>query len=228
MMGWIILALLAGLAFGTLWFFVRPGKAGLQLLAAGILFACAGYAWQGHPDLVGQPHAPAEREAAAADSAFSAMRQEMLGRFDLADSWLTLSDSYLRAGDTQGAAHLLRSALRSHPNNAFLWIGYGNALVLHGNGLMSPAAEMAYRRAAALAPDHPAPRFFYGLSLAQGGHLDEAERIWRDLLATASPTAKWRAQVQAQIDLIERARAVAAMQRARMGEGTAPGGQVQR
>jgi cytochrome c-type biogenesis protein CcmH/NrfG len=227
-MGWIILALLAALAFGALWFFVRPGKAGVQLVAAAILFACAGYAWQGHPGLSGEPHRAAEREVAAGDSAFSAMRGEMLGRFDLADSWLTLSDSYLRAGDTQGAAELLHSALRGHPNNAFLWIGYGNALVLHGNGLMSPAAEMAYRRAAALAPNHPAPRFFYGLSLAQGGHLDEAERIWRDLLATSAPTAKWREQVQAQIDLIERARAVAAMQRAQTGEGAAPGGQVQR
>jgi cytochrome c-type biogenesis protein CcmH len=212
-MGWIILALLAALAFAGLWFFVRPGKAGLQLVGSAILFACAGYAWQGHPDLRGEPHRPAELQAAAGDSAFSAMRGEMLGRFDLADSWLTLSDSYLRAGDTQGAAELLHSALRGHPNNAFLWIGYGNALVLHGNGLMSPAAEMAYRRAAALAPNHPAPRFFYALSLAQGGHLDEAERIWRELLATSAPTAKWRAQVQAQIDLIERARAVAAMQR---------------
>jgi cytochrome c-type biogenesis protein CcmH/NrfG len=218
-MGWLILALLAALAFATLWYFVRPGKAGLQLVAAALLFACAGYAWQGHPGLAGEPHRPAERETAAADSAFSAMRGEMLGRFDVADSWLTLSDSYLRAGDTQGAAELLHSALHGHPNNAFLWIGYGNALVVHGNGLMSPAAEMAYRRAAALAPDHPAPRFFYGLSLAQGGHLDEAERVWRGLLASSAPTAKWRQQVQAQIDLIERARAVAAMQR---GEAPLP------
>lgn len=227
-MGWIILALLAALVFGALWFFVRPGKAGLQLVAAGILLACAGYAWQGHPGLAGQPHRPAEREAPAGDSAFSAMRGEMLGRFDLADSWLTMSDSYLRDGDTQSAAELLHSALLGHPNNAFLWIGYGNALVLHGNGLMSPAAEMAYRRAAALAPNHPGPRFFYGLSLAQGGHLDEAERVWRDLLASPAPAGKWRAQVQAQIDLIERARAVAAMQRGQVGEGNAPTGQVQR
>lgn len=227
MIGWIILLLLAVLAFGALWFFVRPGKAGLQLVGATILLACAGYAWQGHPGLGGEPHRPAEREAAARDSAFSAMRGEMLGRFDLADTWLTMSESYLRDGDTQGAAELLHSALRGHPKNASLWIGYGNALVLHGNGLMSPAAEMAYRRAAALAPNHPAPRFFYGLSLAQGGHLDEAERIWRDLLATSASTGKWRAQVQAQIDLIERARAIAAMQRGQMGEGMPRSGQVQ-
>jgi cytochrome c-type biogenesis protein CcmH/NrfG len=151
------------------------------------------------------------------------MRGAMLGRFDVADRWLTLSEAYLQDGDTKGAADLLRSALKQHPNNATLWIGYGNALVLHGNGLMSPAAEMAYARAAKLAPDHPAPRFFYGLSLAQGGRLDDAEKIWRDLLVSAPPSARWRAAVQQQIDLIERARAIAAMQRAQAAAGQGAG-----
>jgi cytochrome c-type biogenesis protein CcmH/NrfG len=222
-MGWAILLLLSGVALAALWLLTRPGRAGLQLIAAAILLACAGYAWQGHPGLAGEPRRPAEPQGAR-ESAFSAMRGDMLGRFDVADRWLTLSEAYARDGDTKGAADLLRAGLREHPQNATLWIGYGNALVLHGNGLMSPAAQMAYERAARLAPNHPAPRFFYGLSLAQGGRLEEAERVWRDLLASAPPTAKWREQVQSQIDLIERARAVAAQQR---GQGEQPMGQVQ-
>lgn len=214
-MGWVILLVLSALAFAALWRLTGPGKAALQLIAAAILFACAGYAWQGKPSLPGDPRRPAEREGTA-ESAFNTMRGDMLGRFDVADRWLTMSESYLREGDTRGGADILASALRQHPNNATLWIGYGNALVLHGNGLMSPAAELAYARAARLAPGHPAPRFFYGLSLAQGGRLDEAEKVWRQLLASASPSAKWRETVQQQIDLIERARAVAALQRAQM------------
>jgi cytochrome c-type biogenesis protein CcmH/NrfG len=222
--GWLILIVLASAAFAALWALARPARAGLQLIAAALLFACAGYAWQGHPGLAGSPRRAAE-ETRPADSAFSAMRGDMLGRFDVADRWLTLSEAYLREGDTKGAADLLRAAIRQHPNNASLWIGYANALVLHGNGLMGPAAEMAYRRAQALAPGHPAPRFFYGLSLAQGGRLDEAEKIWRNLLASSPAGGAWRGQVQAQIDLVERARAMAAMQRAQAagqaGQGTA-------
>lgn len=224
-MGWLVLLAFGAAAAAALWLLVRPGKAGLQLIAAAILLACAGYAWQGKPDLRGDPHRAAARQGAA-ESAFSAMRGEMLGRFDTADRWLTLSEPYLREGDTKGAADMLAAALRQHPDNAVLWIGYGNALVLHGNGLMSPAAEMAYQRAAALAPQHPAPRFFYGLSLAQGGRLEDAERVWRELLASGTPSAKWREQVQQQIDLVERARAISAMRQGR-GQGEAPGGQVQ-
>ena len=225
-MGWLILLVLALAAFAALWALARPGRAGLQLVAAALLFACAGYAWQGHPDLAGSPRHAAE-DRAPADSPFSAMRGEMLGRFDVADRWLTMSESYLREGDTKGAADLLRAAVGQHPNNAFLWLGYANALVLHGSGLMSPAAEMAYARAQALAPNHPAPRFFYGLSLAQSGHLDAAEKVWRDLLASGPPGGRWREQVEAQIALIERARTIAAMQRGQGEPQAAPQGQVQ-
>ena len=71
---------------------------------------------------------------------------------------------------------MIRAGLRSDPDNADLWVGLGNALVVHADGMMSPAAELAFQRAAQIAPDHPGPQFFYGLALAQGGKYDEAER----------------------------------------------------
>jgi cytochrome c-type biogenesis protein CcmH len=211
-MGWVIILLLAAAAFIALWRLGRLDRAGMQLLAAALLLALAGYSWQGRPGLAGSPHRPVERENVP-ESAFTAMRGQMLGRFDTADRWLTIADSYLRRGDTQSACELIAAALRAHPSNATLWVGYGNALVLHGGGLVTPAAELAFKRAARLAPDHPAPRFFYGLSLAQGGRLDEAERIWRALLATAPADASWRPQVEQQIQLVEQAKAMSAQPR---------------
>src|SRR3546814_18489206 len=77
----------------------------------------------------------------------------MLGEFDVAAHWLTIADSYHRRGDTLNAAGVIGSALREHPNNADLWVGLGNALVLHADGMMTPAAELAFQHAAALAPD---------------------------------------------------------------------------
>jgi cytochrome c-type biogenesis protein CcmH/NrfG len=207
MIGWLILALLALAAFAAVWRFGRLDAAGLQLLAAALLLAMAGYAWQGRPGLAGSPRAAPENEELP-DSAFAQMRGDMLGRFDTADRWLTIAEGYQRRGDTRGAASLIRSALRAHPDNAILWIGYGNALVIHAGGLITPAANLAFERAARLAPDHPAPRFFFGLALAQSGRLDEAERTWRDLLAGAPADAPWRPQVEEQLRQLEQARAM--------------------
>src|SRR3546814_4192640 len=105
------------------------------------------------------------------------------------------------------AAGVIGSALREHPNNADLWVGLGNALVLHADGLMTPAAELAFQRAAAIAPDHPGPKFFYGLALAQGGKFDEAEAIWRNVLATAPPDASWRPMIEERLAMLEQAKA---------------------
>lgn len=204
-MGWAIIALMALAVFGALWFFIGKDRGAMQFLGAALLVALAGYAWQGRPNLVGSPKAPPER-IAQNDSEFAQMREDMLGRFDQAAAWLTVAEGYQRRGDTQGGAEILQSALRQSPENADLWVGLGNALVVHNGGMMSPAAQLAFQRAQRLAPDHPGPRFFYGLALAQGGNFDEAERIWRALLAEAPAEAEYRQTIQERLDSLQQAR----------------------
>ena len=206
-MGWILLVLMAGLVFVALWRFGRFDRASLQFLGAALLIACAGYAWQGRPGLPGQPVPPPVLEKLP-ESAFAETRRDMLGDFDVASRWLTIADSYHRRGDTLNAAGVIKAALREHPENADLWVGLGNALVIHADGLMTPAAELAFQRAAAIAPDHPGPKFFYGLALAQGGKFDEAEAIWRNILATAPPGVSWRPMIEERLRLLDQARAM--------------------
>jgi cytochrome c-type biogenesis protein CcmH/NrfG len=206
-MGWFLMLLLALAAFAAIWRWGRLDAGGVQLLASALLLALAGYAWQGRPGLPGSPKRPPESQEVP-DSDFARMRQGMLGRFDSADRWLTIAEGFQRRGDTRGGAGLIRSALREHPDNAILWIGYGNALVVHSGGMVTPAAELAFERAIKLAPGHPAPRFFLGLTLAQSGRLDEADRVWRELLASAAPDAEWRAGLEAQLQQLEQARAM--------------------
>src|SRR3546814_10327093 len=38
--------------------------------------------------------------------------------------------------------------LESNPDNVDLWVAFGNALVAHGGGVMSPAAALAFDEAA--------------------------------------------------------------------------------
>jgi len=206
-MGWIAMLLLALATGAGLWRFVRHDRAALQFLGAALLLALAGYAWQGRPALGGSPKPPPARQRLP-DSEFAAERQDMLGRFDTAARWLTVAEGYQRRGDTWSGAQVISSALRAHPGDADLWVGLGNALVVHNGGMMSPAAELAFRRAARIAPDHPGPRYFYGLALAQGGQLNEAERIWRGLIAEAPPEAEYRAMIEERLQALQQQRAM--------------------
>ena len=206
-MGWIVMLVLALATGAGLWRFARGDTAALQFLGAALLLALAGYAWQGRPDLEGRPKPPPERTMVP-ESEFAATRETMLGRFDRAWYWLNLADGLQRRGNTQGAAQAIRSGLRDAPEDPDLWVGLGNALVVHADGMMTPAAQLAFQRAARIAPDHPGPRFFYGLALAQGGQFDEAERIWSQLIAEAPPEAGYRATIEERLQMLQQQRAM--------------------
>ena len=205
MTGLLILLVLVLASFAAIWRFARLDRAGAQFLASGLLLACAGYAWQGSPGLAGSPQAAAQRPPAP-ETAFMALRKDMFGRFDTADRWLGMSERYLARGDSRQASGLIRSAIRAHPDNAILWTGYADTLVVHGDGILGPAADLAFRRAVWLAPKHPGPRIFYGIALAQNGRLEEAELAWRQALALSPADAAWREGLERQIELVRQAR----------------------
>jgi cytochrome c-type biogenesis protein CcmH/NrfG len=213
MMGWIVMAALAAALGAALWRFAGFRGPALQLLAAAMLLAMAGYAWQGRPALGSQPKQAGERQKVP-ETPFAALRGQFLERFDYASHWLIMADGYQRRGDTKSGVAIIKSGLRASPRNSTLWTGLGDALVLHGGGTMNPAAELAYRRAMVLAPEHPAPRFFYGMSLIQSGDVAGGERVWRDLLATAPARASWRPLVAERLAIIEQLKA--------MGQGQPP------
>ncbi len=143
-MGWIFILVLALIVFVALWRFGRLDKGGLQFLGAALLLAFAGYAWQGHPALAGSPRHPPEHRGLS-DSEFAKIRHDLMGRFNNADMWLTMAEGYERGGDTLGGAQIIEAGLRAHPNDPDLWVGLGNALVVHGSGMIS-------RRQAGLRP----------------------------------------------------------------------------
>ena len=205
-MGWVLMAGFALLAGAGLFWFVRRDAGAIQFLGAALLLALAGYAWQGHPGMAGSPKAPPEHQNLP-DNDFQNLHPDLLGRFDTAWTWTNLADGYQRQGDTQGAAEVLQTAVRRHPQDADLWVAYGYALVVHGGNMMSPAAQLAFQRAAAIAPNHPGPRFFYGLALAQSGNYDEAERVWRELLPTIPAESQFRTITEQRLQAIAQARA---------------------
>jgi cytochrome c-type biogenesis protein CcmH len=191
-MGWIALfvAILAVVAFLRLTG-VRGGA--LSATGAALMIGAAGYALQGQPDLKG---VSATTNAAKDHVPLAEARHAFYGNFSGAESWLTMSEALGRSGKTDQSVGLMQNAVRRHPGDPQLWIGLGNALVDHSNGL-TPPADFAFRRAAAIDPAHPAPPFFYGLALARSGNPAGAVAVWQSILDNAPADASWRPLVEA-------------------------------
>jgi len=197
-MTWVLILGLAAIVFAVLVFVLKVPRAGWEIAGAALLFGLAGYAVQGHPGLPGAPKAPVEDQRAA-DATLLRQRQQMGARFGEGQSWLVVSDALSREGQFRAAADFLGRAVAQHPGDADLWVALGNALTGHSDGMITPAAQFAFRRAAKIDPDHPGPPFFMGMVLAQSGHLVEARAMWADLLKRAPADAPFRADLVARL-----------------------------
>lgn len=192
------LLLIFALAFGMVWI-LRARGAALQLTGAALMFGAAGYAIQGQPGLAGSPRSAAERPAPVP---LTKLRHAFFGTFGPTEHWLVISQSYASRGQTEEAAKVLIAAVREHPGDPALWVGLGNAITDHA-GTLTPASQLAFNRAAALAPGHPAPPFFLGLALVRSGDPQDGVALWRRLLADAPANASWRPLVEDAIRAVQ-------------------------
>lgn len=194
-MSWVaILGLLAVVAAGLL-VLGRLPRGLWEPVGAALLFGLAGYAWQGFPALPGAPRSAAQ-SAPRFDEEMVKLRNSFGGQYGATMQWLTLSDGYARQGNSEGAVHVLDSGLRARPDDAALWVAMGNALVAHGEGLISPAAEYSFGQAMRLAPQGSSAPYFYGLALASSGQFDAARKVWTPLYARLPEKAPLRAQLE--------------------------------
>lgn len=202
MMGWIITATLALLLFVVMILVGRLPRTAWEITASSLLLGLAGYAWQGNPSLPGSPRTVLDA-VVPFDEDMAKERRGLADRYGPAAQWLVMSDGYGRRGETKEAANVILSGLKLTPGDANLWLGIGNALVAHGGGVLSPAADYAFRQAVGYEPEAPAPRYFYGLALAQAGKLQAARGQWAPLAASAPDDSKIKAQLNENIARID-------------------------
>jgi cytochrome c-type biogenesis protein CcmH len=183
--------LLVALSLAALWLF-RVRGAAFTASAAALLLGAAGYALQGSPYLRGSP---AQGFESRDYFPLTQARHAFFGHFTPAEPWLRMSEALARDGQSEDAVGILENAVHRYPGDAQLWVGLGNALVDQARGI-TPAAELAYRRAEEVTPGYPGPPFFYGLALARSGDREGALKMWRSILATAPKDADWRPLVE--------------------------------
>lgn len=202
MMGWIIavgLVLLVAAGCVTLG---RLPRSTWELVASALILGLAGYAWQGQPGVAGAPRS-ATGKAVMFDEELAEKRRNLGEHFGKSPQWLTLSDGLARQGKTQDAANVLVRALEQHPDNADLWVGLGNALVSHGDGILSPSADFSYRRAMGIDPKSISAPYFYGMALARSGQWEAARGQWSTLAGRLPKDSKLKVELDRYIALVD-------------------------
>ena len=201
-MAWLFALIFALVGIGLLWRFARLPRAGIELTLAAGLIGIAGYVWQGSPTQSGAPVERKDKGVVAPDVALRALRAQTTNQYGDAAKVAEFADTLDRMGMTREAVIAVKTGMRKDPNNPDLWVALGNALVAHGGGTLSPAAEFAFQRGAQLSPEHPAPPFFMGLALANSGRAEDAGQVWRGLLARTPKDAPWRADLEGRLTAI--------------------------
>lgn len=201
-MDWLILAAIGAGVFGGLLALGLP-RSLWSFAGAALMLGAAGYALQARPGLPGAP-VEATKQARADDPTLRELRSALFGRFGYLDSYFFPSDALIRGGDPDKAAKFMLGGVRASPQDAALWTWLAMTLTEADGRVVSPAAGVAFRRAVALSPRHPGPRFFYGLAYVRAGQFAAARPYWADALKLTPAKASYRNDIATRLMLLER------------------------
>jgi cytochrome c-type biogenesis protein CcmH len=210
MIGLLLPLLCAAILLIALALLARPLRVPLTLPAAFLTLGLAGYAWQGSPNIAGHPVEGQSTPRLAQPTLFSEERGAFFEKMGAEAQVLDTADALIRNGNPAYAAGILRGALARQGKSAALWVGYGHALAAYADGAVTPAARFAFDRAAALAPQNPAARYFLALSYAETGELDQAEALWRSIEPLMAARPAWRLLLARKLAAVDAIRAAAA------------------
>jgi cytochrome c-type biogenesis protein CcmH len=198
-MNWALPIGLALAAFVAMAFVLRLPRVGWTSVLAALALGLAGYALQGRPGLAGAPTRPAPAAAGVGEAMVELRCAVLPERFHCRSSWLITADALARRDRPADAATMLRGAIRENPRDAEAWLALGNALTAAGEGVLTPAAQYAYRRAEQLAPESPGVPFFVGVAQLQANNLLDARMLWDQAARRAPEGSEERAEIAARV-----------------------------
>jgi cytochrome c-type biogenesis protein CcmH len=198
----VIWALVLGLALGAFAAMVlvfRLPRAAWTTTLAALALGLAGYAAQGSPGMPGAPKAAAPLVPGEGENLVE-LRRAVLPD----DQWshhnaLIIADGMTRRDHYADAATILLGAVRENSRDGEAWLALGNNLVAQADGVITPAAQLAYRRAEAAAPQSPGVPFFVGVAQLQAGNFLDARGLWAEAAERAPEGSDARKTIESRI-----------------------------
>lgn len=220
---WVLVIGMAVVALAFIAFAFRVPRAAWTTAAAALALGLAGYAAQGSPNLPGAPKSAAPRVPGEGDNLVE-MRRALLGEDIGRQNAVVTADGFTRHDQYDDAAGFLLSAVRDNPHDGEAWLALGNVLVAQADGAMTPAAQLAYRRAEAAAPDSPGVPFFIGVAELNQGRFTDTRSLWAQAARRAPEGSAARKLIEDRIGrldaLMQQMYAMAkAQQQAHQGQG---------
>lgn len=168
-----------------------------------LALAVIGYALQGAPSLPGAVAAAPQRPTLEISRDIVELRGAMFGRFTQDAAYQTAADAMIRINLPAAAVKVTLGGINLAPKSVALWTELGSTLATHDGNIVSPPALFAFRRAMQLAPRHPGPPFFLGLSYIEAGQLAEGRYWWAQALALTPQNIPLRSAIAEHLSLLD-------------------------
>lgn len=210
-MGFVALAIAGIGAFAAMVLLKLP-RALWSLAGAALFLGAAGYAWQGRPMLPAAPATP-RVDPSPVEPEMIALRDSMLGRYTADTAYIVAADAMTRTGNTRAAAQVMLGGVAKLPRSFITWTWLGVTLAADAGNQVPPPALLAFRQAARIAPEHPAPPFYLGMAYVRAGQFREARALWRHALALSPATSSYHREIGVRVALLEQMLASGAVAR---------------
>lgn len=185
-------------------------RAGIVYAAIAALLPVAGVALYlaiGSPYLPARPFAATQTPAGQPQAVVNLIAQveERLREHPQdGKGWDVIAPVYLRLGRYADSAHAFAEANRIEGESVRRLLGFAEATLLAGNGIVSEPVRRAALRVLELEPARKEVRAWLILAREQDGDLAGAAEDYRKLLADAPADAPWRVAISDRLALIER------------------------
>ena len=127
------------------------------------------------------------------------LAQQLRGEPDDLGGWILFGREVIHLRRAREAAKAIGAAVKLAPDDAQLQAGYGEALTMAADGIVTSAAIKAFGESLKADPKNPRARFYRGLLQAQGNDLKGALDSWLALARDTPADAPWRETIVAHI-----------------------------